>query len=83
MIVFPDFVNITRHCDLDVGLMLSSEFCINTNYFCERLTRDFNREELSRLPLDRDAGDVESQALASSLRSFILIFRMPFVVNLM
>ena len=70
MIVFPNSVNVTRHCDLDVGLMLSSKLLLNTYLFCKRLTNNLTREEPSRLCLHRNAGDVESETLASSLKAF-------------
>ena len=63
-------MNVTRHCDLNVGLMLSSKLLLNTYLFCKRLTNNFSCEEPSRLCLHRKAGDVESETLASSLKIF-------------
>ena len=70
MIVFPNSVNVTRHCDLDVGLMFSSKLRLNTYFFCKRLTSNLSCKEPSRLCLHRNAGDVESETLASSLKVF-------------
>ena len=63
-------MNITRHCDYDVGLMVSSKLLLNKYLFCKRLTLDFTLKETSRLCLHASAGDIESKTLASGLEIF-------------
>ena len=70
MLVLPNSVNITGHLDLNVELIVSSKFLLNTYLFRKRLTVNLTLNETSRLCLHASARDIESKTLARGLEIF-------------